>query len=76
MAAKSVKTVEILGVLNQLIGLNMLNDEIQNLIAKVNELESRLRNNYIIGKVSTDLIEELSSACSDLIETIDNFLED
>jgi len=54
----------------------MLDDEIKLLIAKVNELESRLRNNTAVEKVSTDLIEELSSACGDLVETIDNFLED
>lgn len=54
----------------------MLNEEIQKLISKVNELESNLRNRRSVEKVPTELIEELSSSCTALVETIDNFLED
>jgi hypothetical protein len=53
----------------------MINDEIKLLIAKVNDLESYVRNNSTTTSPNIDLLEELSSACYDLIETIDNYLE-
>jgi hypothetical protein len=53
----------------------MINEDIKLLIAKIDSLESLLRSNNGTANLAIGLLEELSSACSDLVETIDNYLE-
>ena len=46
------------------------------LVRDIQELEGDIRNNMRLLEVSSKQLEELSSNCSDLVDTIDTWLRD